>query len=57
MGNIYREGAEFTVICKRCDKKHQVVRNWGGGMRIDHPSRNRSNPAKCSCGSMQLEVY
>lgn len=55
--DIHSEGAQFTVICKRCETKHNVIRNWGGGIRIDHPSRNRSNPAQCSCGSRQLEVY
>jgi hypothetical protein len=54
---MYNEGDEFTVICKRCNEKHNVVRNWGGGIRIDHPSRKRSNPAICSCGSRQLELY
>lgn len=50
-----REGDTFTVICKRYDKQFEVIRNWGGGIRREGVYRN--NPAKCSCGSLQLEIY
>ncbi len=54
--SIHSEGAKFDVICKRCQNKFEVVRNWGGGIRRDG-KYNRSNPAKCSCGSMALELF
>lgn len=59
MNDINREGARFTVICKRCDKKFEVVRNWGGGIRREYQGgwQTGSNPAKCDCGSRQLELY
>ena len=53
--DIHREGAQFTVICKRCNNKFRVTRNWGGGIRREYPKP--SNPAICDCGSRQLEVY
>lgn len=56
-GDINREGAHFDVLCKRCGKKFEVIRNWGGGIRRDYPSHLRSNPAKCECGSRQLELF
>lgn len=53
--NIHETGARFIVICKRCGAKIMVVRNWGGGIRrVDD---ERINPAKCYCGSQQLEVW
>jgi hypothetical protein len=57
--DIYREGAKFTVICKRCGKKFEVVRNGGGGIRRERPGewQQGSNPAKCDCGSLNLELY
>ncbi len=57
--DINLTGAKFTVICKRCGKKFEVVRNWGGGIRRDDVSNNddRHNPAKCDCGSRKLELY
>lgn len=57
--SIHDEGARFTVICKRCNKKFEVIRNWGGGIRrADLPFNDpRCNPAICNCGSRQLEVY
>ena len=62
--DINLTGAKFTVICKRCGKKFEVVRNWGGGIRrefqgrIDYFNRERgSNPAKCDCGSRKLELF
>ena len=53
--SIHTEGAHFDVICKRCESKFEVIRNWGGGIR--RSTHDRSNPAKCSCGSINLEVY
>ena len=53
--SIHVYGAHFDVICKRCSKKFEVVRNFGGGIRRE--GRNASNPAKCDCGSINLEVY
>ena len=57
--DIYREGARFIVICKRCGKKFEVIRNWGGGIRRERNNNqpNGSNPAICDCGSRQLELY
>ena len=55
--DIHSEGAEFEVVCKRCGKKYNVIRNWGGGIRIDYPNWARSNPAQCTCGSRQLELW
>ena len=57
--DINREGARFTVVCKRCGAKYTVVRNWGGGIRRPDVSQgdDRHNPAKCDCGLRQLEVY
>lgn len=53
--NIHTTGAVFTVVCKRCKKEFKVIRNWGGGIR--RQDNENSNPAICSCGSRQLEVY
>ena len=53
--SIYDTAAEFEVKCKRCGKVFVVIRNAGGGIR--RSDNERSNPATCSCGSMQLEVY
>ncbi len=47
--------AEFEVICKRCGKRYWVIRNFGGGIRMR--SNQSINPAICTCGSRQLEVY
>ena len=52
---IYDTGAEFEVICKRCRKRFWVIRNFGGGLR--RKDNQRINPAKCSCGSLSLEVF
>jgi hypothetical protein len=60
MSDIYTEGATFEVICKRCSKKFEVIRNWGGGIRRDRGSFGQplgSNPAICNCGSRQLEIF
>lgn len=59
MSDIYREGAKFDVVCKRCGKRFEVVRNWGGGIRREYRGQfdPGSNPAKCICGSRQLEIY
>lgn len=59
MSDIYREGARFIVICKRCERKYEVVRNWGGGIhRADlNVNHAKHNPAICDCGSRQLEVF
>lgn len=60
MKDINSEGVKFTVICKRCEKRFKVVRNFGGGIRRERGSQgqpNGSNPAICSCGSRQLEIY
>ena len=57
--DIHSEGAKFIVICKRCSKTFEVTRNWGGGIRREYQSKYKtgSNPAKCDCGSRQLELY
>jgi len=57
--SIHDTGAHFDVICKRCDKRFQVVRNFGGGIRRDDKPTNSGlhNPAICDCGSRQMEVY
>lgn len=52
---IYESGTQFEVICKRCGKKFTVIRNWGGGIRC--ADNQNINPARCSCGSRQLEVF
>jgi DNA-directed RNA polymerase subunit RPC12/RpoP len=55
-GEIYVEGARFKVICTRCQHIFEVIRNWGGGIRL--ASNENVNPAKCPhCGSRVLEVY
>ena len=55
-GSIHHTGATFTVICKRCDTKFRVIRNFGGGIR--RADNENINPAKCpQCGSRQLEVW
>jgi hypothetical protein len=58
-GDIYSTGAIFTVICKRCGKTFEVVRNFGGGIRREYEGgwQRGSNPAECDCGSRQLELY
>jgi hypothetical protein len=53
--DIYDDGAVFEVICKRCGTRFWVIRNWGGGLR--RRDDEHVNPAKCSCGSLQLEVF
>ena len=59
MSDINLTGAKFEVICKRCKKRFEVTRNWGGGIRRDYMTVNdrRHNPATCDCGSRQLELY
>ena len=58
MSDIHSEGARFIVICKRCNKKFEVVRNWGGGIRREFTGVHQgSNPAICDCGSRQLELF
>lgn len=59
MNDIHREGATFQVICKRCNKKFTVIRNWGGGIRRANLNCGHShcNPAICDCGSIRLEIY
>ena len=59
MTDINREGARFTVICKRCQKKYEVIRNWGGGIRRAdlREGHAKYNPAICDCGSRQLELF
>lgn len=62
MADTDREGAEFEVICKRCKKRFHVIRNWGGGVRrletdVYANSPDLYNPARCECGSRQLEIY
>ncbi len=51
----FGEGDRFSVICKRCNRKFDVKKNWGGGIR--NAQNERVNPAQCSCGSYQLEVF
>lgn len=54
--NLTQTGTQFTVVCKRCDRAFDVIRNFGGGIRL--MKDERVNPAKCpSCGSMALELY
>lgn len=55
-GDIHVSGARFKVICKRCGHIFEVIRNWGGGVRL---AKNEGvNPAKCpQCDSRLLEVY
>lgn len=53
--DIHTTGAKFEVICKRCATRFWVIRNWGGGIR--RADDERINPAKCHCGSIQLEVF
>ena len=53
--SIHDTGAKFEVICKRCKKRFWVIRNWGGGIR--RADNESINPAKCDCGSLQLEIY
>jgi len=56
--NINETGARFTVLCKRCQTTFEVIRNFGGGIRREGSSPyHESNPAQCSCGSRQLELY
>jgi len=53
--SIHSEGSQFKVVCKRCGGIFTVIRNWGGGIRrLDNQN---INPAKCHCGSLQLEVF
>lgn len=55
-GDIHREGARFKVICQRCGHIFEVIRNWGGGVRL--AKDERVNPAHCpKCESKLLEVY
>jgi len=53
--SIRETGAQFEVICKRCKKRFDVIRNWGGGVR--RADNQNINPACCNCGSMQLELF
>lgn len=54
--SIHTEGAQFDVICKRCNTKMNVTRNWGGGIR--QTNRPFANPAICkNCESRQLEIF
>lgn len=55
MNDIWSESALFEVVCKRCGNRFWVRRNWGGGIR--RADNENVNPAVCSCGSRQLEVY
>ncbi len=48
-------GARFEVVCKRCKKRFWVIRNFGGGTR--RSDNQNINPAKCDCGSFQLEIF
>ena len=52
---IYDTGAQFEVVCKRCGAVFWVIRNFGGGIR--RQDNENSNPARCRCGSLQLEIY
>jgi hypothetical protein len=54
--NPNETGACFDVVCKRCNSRFNVIRNWGGGLRRED-SAYASNPARCQCGSYQLEIY
>lgn len=57
--NINDTGASFDVICKRCDRQFNVIRNFGGGIRRPDrmPNSGLHNPAICDCGSRKLEIY
>lgn len=52
--SIHDTGARFEVICKRCQRKFMVIRNFGGGIRCEIGDKN---PVICECGSRQLEVF
>ncbi len=54
-GDIYSTGKVFEVVCKRCGERFVVIRNFGGGIR--RQDNQNCNPAKCKCGSRQLEVF
>lgn len=55
-GNLMSTGARFTVVCKRCKNEFDVIRNFGGGVRL--AGKEQINPAKCpSCNSMSFELY
>ena len=53
--SIYDKDAKFEVICKRCQKRFWVFRNFGGGTR--RANDENINPAKCECGSLALEIF
>ena len=57
--SIHDIGEHFEVICKRCNSRFWVIRNWGGGIRRQDNLRNKQNvnPAKCDCGSRALELF
>ena len=58
-GDIYQTDAEFEVVCKRCETRFIVLRNWGGGLRRDGKGCDKNGhpkPAQCDCGSRCLEV-
>ena len=53
--SIYDTGAKFEAICKRCQNRFWVIRNFGGGIR--RADNQNINPAKCGCGSLALEIF
>lgn len=53
--SIRDTGTQFEVICKRCGARFWVIRNFGGGIR--RQDNENCNPAMCSCGSRQLELF
>ena len=55
MKRFLNTGDKFEVICKRCQKRFWVIRNFGLGIR--RADNENINPAKCNCGSYQLEIF
>jgi len=53
--STHLSGDKFEVVCKRCKARFWVIRNWGGGIR--RANNENINPAKCTCGSLALEIY
>ena len=56
---LYKRWGSLTGEIDGLNKKIEVVRNWGGGIRREYQGgwQRGSNPAICDCGSRQLELY
>lgn len=51
-----KTGECFKVICKRCSRVFSVIKNsYDSGIR--RADNQGINPARCHCGSLQLELY